>query len=66
MSQADFAAKCQRFGWDVSRDIVSHIEDGSRWVADMELVLLAQCLGATMDALMPRQAVKLALSRIGS
>lgn len=68
LSQAAFAAQCQRMGWDASRDIVNRIESGERWVADMELVLLAQCLGVTIDALLPapRQAVKLALSRIGS
>lgn len=68
LSQAAFAAECQRFGWDASRDIVKHIESGARWVSDMELVVLAGCLKVNFEALLPRpfQAVKLALSRIGS
>lgn len=68
LSQTAFAALCQRMGWDIGRDTVKHIEEGARWVADMELVLLAECLGVSCDALLPpqRQAVKLALSRIGS
>jgi transcriptional regulator with XRE-family HTH domain len=68
LSQTAFSAQCQRIGWDVGRDTIKHIEEGARWVADMELVLLAQCLGVTVDALLPasRQAVKLALARIGS
>lgn len=67
LSQAALAAKCQRFGWDVSRDILKHIESGARWVSDMELILLAACLGVEMEALLPHnaQAVKLALSRLG-
>jgi transcriptional regulator with XRE-family HTH domain len=68
LSQAAFAADCQRFGWDVSRDILKHIESGARWVSDMELVLLAACLGIEMEALLPArsQAVKLALSHLAN
>lgn len=68
LSQTAFSAQCQRIGWDIGRDTIKHIEEGTRWVADMELVLLAQCLGVGIDALLPapRQAVKLALARIGS
>lgn len=68
LSQAGFAAECQRFGWDASRDIIKHIESGTRWVSDMELVLLAACLRVNVEALLPRpsQAVKVALSYLGS
>lgn len=67
LSQAAFAAQCQRFGWDASRDIVKHIESGARWVSDMELVILAACLRVSVDVLLPPrgQAVKLALARLG-
>lgn len=66
LSQAAFAAQCQRIGWDIGRDTVKHIEEGVRWVADMELVLLAQALGVAVDVLLPvpKQAVKLALLRL--
>lgn len=67
LSQTAFAAQCQRIGWDIGRDTIKHIEEGVRWVADMELVLLAQCFGVGVGALLPspRQALKLALARTG-
>ena len=66
LSQAAFATKCQRFGWDVSRDIVNRIESGERWVSDMELVILAAVLNVALDALLPprSQAVKTSLARL--
>jgi transcriptional regulator with XRE-family HTH domain len=47
LSQPDFAAACQRVGWDISRDIVARIEGQSRWVADFELVVIARVLKLT-------------------
>jgi len=44
LSQEQLAAKGQLMGWDVSRDILAKIEGQSRWVSDIELVLLAQLL----------------------
>jgi transcriptional regulator with XRE-family HTH domain len=66
LSQAALAADCQRAGWDISRDIVKHIEDGKRWVSDMELLLLTEVLGLPVDGLFParKQALKLALARL--
>jgi hypothetical protein len=63
----NFAAECQRFGWDVSRDIVKHVESGARWVSDMELVVLAAFLRVNIDVLLPPSAdtLKLALARLG-
>ena len=51
MSQPDFAAACQRAGWDVSRDIIARIEGGSKLVRDSELVKLAAVLGVTPNDL---------------
>lgn len=67
LSQTAFAAQCQRIGWDIGRDTIKHIEEGTRWVADMELVLLGQSLGVAVEVLLPaqKQAVKLALLRLG-
>lgn len=67
LSQSAFAAQCQRFGWDASRDILKHIEAGTRWVSDMELVLIAGCLRVSVEMLLPQhaQAVKLARTHLG-
>jgi len=54
MSQPAFAAKCQRAGWDISRDIVARIEGGSRCVEDRELLMLAKSLGCALTELFPK------------
>ena len=54
LSQPAFAAKCQRAGWDISRDIVARIEGGSRCVEDRELVMLAKSLGCALAQLFPK------------
>jgi predicted transcriptional regulator len=51
LSQPELAAKCQRAGWDVSRDIIARIEGQTRWVADFELVKLAKILGKDIKEL---------------
>ncbi len=52
LSQGDFAARCQRMGWDISRDIVARIELQIRIVPDFELVKLAEVLGISIEELM--------------
>lgn len=52
-SQAQFAAKCQVSGWNVSRGIVAAIEGRVRWVADFELMLLARTLKVDARELLP-------------
>jgi len=56
LTQAQLVAKLNMAGWDVSRDIVARIEGQIRWVADFELVKLAEGLG-TDAATLIRQAV---------
>lgn len=51
LSQAQLAARCQKYGWDISRDIVARIEAQTRWVADTELVLLAKILAIPVHRL---------------
>ena len=53
LSQHDFAARCQRMGWDLSRDTLAKIELQSRWVADFEVIFLAHALGVSHHALLP-------------
>jgi len=45
LSQNALAIKCQRFGWDIDRKLVSKIETGLREVCDYELRLLSRLLG---------------------
>jgi hypothetical protein len=54
-SQAEFAARCQLAGWDVSRGIVAAIEGRVRWVEDFEVVVLAHVLGTSMVSLYPEK-----------
>jgi hypothetical protein len=58
LSQAQFAAKCQLSGWDVSRDIVARIELQVRCVTDIELMTLAGVLRVPVDALLPKRLSK--------
>jgi len=58
LSQPALAAKCQRLGWDVGRDIIARIEAGIRLVTDSELVFLAGALGAPLVSLFPREIAK--------
>ena len=53
LTQADIAARCQRMGWDLSRDTLAKIELQSRWVSDFEVVFLAQALGVSHHELLP-------------
>lgn len=53
MSQAQFAAKCQRMGWDISRGIVAAIEGQVRCVTDGEFVNLARALNVPLESLLP-------------
>jgi transcriptional regulator with XRE-family HTH domain len=48
MTQAQLAAKLNVAGWDVSRETLAKIESQIRWVADFEIVKLAD--GLVIDA----------------
>lgn len=53
MSQPDLAARCQRLGWDVSREVLAQIESQFRRVTDWELVVLAKALAVSIEELIP-------------
>ena len=53
LSQAELAARYQRSGWDVSRDIIARIELQVRIVPDFELENLAMGLGVKVRELFP-------------
>ena len=54
LSQEDLAAKCQRFGWDISRPTLAKIEAGLRCVSEAEIVLLAAVLKCAVTDLLPK------------
>lgn len=53
LSQNQFAAKCQRMQWDISRGVVAAIEGQVRCVTDEEFVQLARILNVSLEALLP-------------
>ena len=44
LTQEQLAARCQAFGWDVTRGTLAKIEAGVRRLNDAEVVVLAKCL----------------------
>jgi transcriptional regulator with XRE-family HTH domain len=53
LSQAELAARCQRHGWDASREMVNHIEMRVRVLREYELVALAKALSVLPSKLLP-------------
>lgn len=49
LSQATLAAKLQLKGVIIEREAISKMESGDRFIADYELLALAQVLGVSMD-----------------
>jgi transcriptional regulator with XRE-family HTH domain len=45
LSQAQLAAKINVHGWDISRETLAKIEAQIRWVADFEILKLAEGFG---------------------
>ena len=48
-TQQELAEKCQRMGWDVSRDTLAKVEAQTRWLSDFELAFLAEALHVPLD-----------------
>ena len=61
LTQAELAAKLNLAGWDLSRETLAKIESQIRWVADFELLYLAEGLGISESVFL-----KLAKDRIFS
>jgi len=53
LSQAGLAAKCQRKGWDLSRDVLARIESGVRGISDKEIAIFCDVLGVSVQDLLP-------------
>jgi transcriptional regulator with XRE-family HTH domain len=53
LSQSALAAKCQRKGWDLSRDVLARIESGIRGITDKEIAIFSEVLGVPVQELLP-------------
>jgi transcriptional regulator with XRE-family HTH domain len=56
LTQAQFVAKLNVAGWDLSRDTFAKIESQTRWVADFEILKLAEGLGIEGPELLRKAA----------
>jgi transcriptional regulator with XRE-family HTH domain len=53
LTQPMLAARCRRWGWDLSRETLAKIETQLRWVSDFELLCLAKALRVEPNDLWP-------------
>jgi transcriptional regulator with XRE-family HTH domain len=53
LTQPMLAARCRRWGWDLSRQTLAKIETQLRWVSDFELLCLARALRVEPNELWP-------------
>ena len=58
LSQAALAAKCQRLGWDLSRDVLARIEGGVRGISDKEIAILCNALGISVQEMLPAKVLQ--------
>ena len=52
-TQAEFVARCQAAGWEISRDVLTTIENRTRWVGDFEIIRLARVLSVPVTDMLP-------------
>ena len=53
LTQPMLAARCRRWGWDLSRQTLAKIETQLRWVSDFETLCLARALRVEPNDLWP-------------
>ena len=56
LTQAELCAKLNLLGWDISRDTLAKLEIQVRWVADFELLKIAEALRIEPAHLLQRAA----------
>jgi len=56
LTQPQLAAKLNISGWDISRETLAKIEAQFRWVADFEILKLAEAIGIEGPELLRRAA----------
>ena len=58
LTQPMLVARLNLLGWDVSRETLAKIESRIRWVADAELLCLAEALGKSVEELLPKSHIR--------
>ncbi len=58
LTQPQLAARLNVLGWDVSREILAKIEAQIRWVADFEIIKLAEAFGVQPTDLLQQSIIK--------
>ena len=53
LTQPMLAARCNRYGWNLSRETLAKIELQLRWISDFELICLALALRIEPLELLP-------------
>jgi transcriptional regulator with XRE-family HTH domain len=53
LTQPMLAARCRKWGWDLSRQTLAKIETQIRWVSDFELLCLARALRVEPNEFLP-------------
>jgi len=56
-SQSRFAAKLQIYGWELSRESISKLENQLRRVPDLELFVIAKVFGVKADDMLGKGLV---------
>jgi len=55
LTQPMLVARLNLAGWDISRETLAKIEAQIRWLADAELLCLAQVLAVPVETLLPKR-----------
>jgi transcriptional regulator with XRE-family HTH domain len=55
LTQPQLAARCSRWGWNLSRETLAKIEAQIRWISDFELICLAGALDCETSDLLPKK-----------
>jgi len=53
ISQADLSVRCQRMGWDLSRDVLARNESGIWGITDKDISIFSDVLGVPVQELLP-------------
>ena len=59
LSQRKLAAKMQILGFDVDHYFIRRVENGERFVTDIDLVIFSRSLGVSISTLLPENEIQL-------
>ena len=59
LSQRKLAIKMQLLGFDVDHYFIRRVENGERFVTDIDLVIFSRSLGVSISTLLPENEIQL-------